>query len=363
MKKSKLINRVAAASLAAVMMVGMTGCGSNNVSYKPVYSDAEAENTSLMIGDYQISNAELMVYAIQELTLYTGNAVNLQTEENQNSHKNQVLGLVRETKILYDVALHNNVELSETDLEAKDKLVNSFKNAIPQKVFDKYGITDAIIDQVFTERTFVEKFENDIKNDMGQNMTNDVTEAMKDYNFVKMYYMTFPTVEVLGDAPKTDENGDYVYLSAADKKKVKEDAEKAVEEIKSGKDAEEVAAAYGVDTYSVEQKGYVGSFGDEIDKLLDGCNTGDVTEPFEDTLGYVVIYIKSAHDQDIMDSYVYGLVSDSVQDQMEVLEQKWLSTIEVDEEKDIVGDDWAEFDILDMSLTLEDAGVIVAREK
>ena len=363
MDMRRLINRIAALSMSAIMMLSMSGCGdSSKVSYEAVYSDEAAKETALMIGDYEISLSEIIFYAIQDLTLYSGYSSKLQTEENQLSHKDKTLGLLRETKILYNTALYNKVELNDNDLEARDKLISSFKNSVPQKVLDKYGITDELIEQVFTERTYVEKFQNDIKNDMGQTMTEDVTEAMKDYNFITMYYMTFPIVEVENDSPKKDEDGNYVYLSDAEKKKVKENAEAAVKEIKAGNDAEEVAEKYGVAAYCTEQKGYVGSFGEEIDKMLENAEAGYCVEPFEDTLGYVIIYVKNAHDDEMRDAYIYSLVSESVEDQMEALQKKWLATIEVDEEKDVVGTAWADFDIVELALTLEDAGVLVKPE-
>ena len=213
--KGKLKKIIVCAVTIAMTSTLLFGCSGkkDNKKNDVVYTKEEASTTKAMvIGDYDVYMDELMIYAIQEITLYGVTPDMIEADE--KTYKEQTLALARETKILYDVALHNNVELNDDDIAARDKLINSFKSVIPEEVFENFGISDEVIEKVFTERTYVEKFENDIKNKMGKDISDDLTEAYKDYNFQKLYYMVFPTIEVDEDGnPATDSEGNYIEAS------------------------------------------------------------------------------------------------------------------------------------------------------
>ena len=346
--------------LTATLLFGCSGKKKNDKS-TVVYSKDEASSTKAMvIGDYDVYLDELMVYAIQEITLY--DVTPDMVDKDEKTYKDQTLSLARETKILYDVALHNNVELNDDDIAARDKLIENFKAAVPDEVFEKYGVTDEAIEKVFTERTYVEKFENDIKNQMGQDISNDLTEAYKDYNFQKLYYMVFPTVETDADGnPATDTDGGYKEVSDDKKNEAKENAKKASEEINSGKDYNEVAKEYGIEKYCSEMNGYVGAYSDEMNEALEKISAGGCTDVIESELGYVIIAVTADHDEDLKTSYIYSVANDYLDDQYQSLRTDWLASIPVDTVNDMEGDVWANFKMKDLSQMLYDAGLIIAK--
>lgn len=365
MKKNHLFNKMLSLSLVAAMTFSfMTGCkGKDNKDEEKdksevIYTVEEASTTkALKIGDYEIYLDELMVYAMQDIITYGVKSEDIKKDEKTN--KDQALSLIRETKILYDVALHNDVELNDNDIVTKDQLVESFKDRVPDEVFEMYGVSDEVIDKVFTERTYVEKFQNDIQNQMGQDITNDLTEAYKDYNFQNIYYIMFPTIEVdKNDNPAVDDAGEYIPLSESEKAEVLKKANSAIEELRSGKDVEEVIAGYGVDKYSSEQAGYVGGYSDEVNEAVADLKAGECTDVMETELGYVTIYIIDDHNEELRDNYVYSIVKDMLQDQMESLKQDWLSTIPVDVENDVIGTAWDDFDMAKMSDILAGYGLV-----
>ena len=359
--RKKMIAAALAVSVAASML---TGCSNGLSSSKKVDSNAgtmtqkEASTTKAMvIGDYDIYMDELLVYAIQALV--TEGGTEAAVKANPNTYKEKALSLIRTTKILYDVTQHNDVTLDDSDMETTNNTIDNFLGSMPDGLLEKYGISEDVVRKVFTEQTYVSKFENDIKNDMGKTVQSDVEEKVKDYNFTIFDYILFPTVETTeDDVPATNTDGSYKYVSDDAKEKAKENAEALLEELKAGGDAASLAEKYGVSNYYFERTGYVGSFTDSVNKAVENLKAGDCSGVLEEELGYAVIHMQTDHDEDLLKNYAYAVASDTVDSQFEKLETQWLSSIEVDPEKDMEGTVWADYDLSGLAQSLADGGLL-----
>ena len=276
-KGKKYLKKQVVASVLALSMAAasLTGCSNGLSSSKKESSNVgtmtqeEASTTKVMvIGDYDIYMDELLVYAIQAMV--TNNGTLASVKANPDTYKEQTLSLIRTTKILYDVTQHNDVTLDDSDMETTNNTINNFLKSMPDGLLEKYGISEDVVRKVFTEQTYVSKFENDIKNDMGKTIQDDVEEKVKDYNFMVFDYILFPTVETTeDDTPATNTDGSYKYVDDAAKQKAKENAEALLKELEAGGDAETLATKYGVSNYYFERTGYVGSFTDSINKAVE----------------------------------------------------------------------------------------------
>ena len=359
--KKQMVASVLALSMAAA---SLTGCSNGLSSSKKESSNVgtmtqeEASTTKVMvIGDYDIYMDELLVYAIQAMVTNNGTLASIKA--NPDTYKEQTLSLIRTTKILYDVTQHNDVTLDDSDMETTNNTINNFLKSMPDGLLEKYGISEDVVRKVFTEQTYVSKFENDIKNDMGKTIQDDVEEKVKDYNFMVFDYILFPTVETTeDDTPATNTDGSYKYVDDAAKQKAKENAEALLKELEAGGDAETLATKYGVSNYYFERTGYVGSFTDSINKAVENMKAGDCSGVLEEKLGYAVIHMKSDHDEELLKNYEYAVASDTVDDQFNKLEEQWLSTIEVDTEKDMEGTVWADYDLSGLAQSLADGGLL-----
>lgn len=359
--RKKIIAAALTMSVAASML---TGCSNGLSSSKKADSSAgtmtqkEASTTKAMvIGDYDIYMDELLVYAIQALV--TEGGTEAAVKANPDTYKEKTLSLIRTTKILYDVTQHNDVTLDDSDMETTNNTIDNFLGSMPDGLLEKYGISEDVVRKVFTEQTYVSKFENDIKNDMGKTVQSDVEEKVKDYNFTIFDYILFPTVETTeDDVPATNTDGSYKYVSDDAKEKAKENAEALLEELKAGGDAASLAEKYGVSNYYFERTGYVGSFTDSVNKAVENLKAGDCSGVLEEELGYAVIHMQTDHDEDLLKNYAYAVASDTVDSQFEKLETQWLSSIEVDPEKDMEGTVWADYDLSGLAKALADAGLI-----
>lgn len=365
-KGKKYLKKQVVASVLALSMAAasLTGCSNGLSSSKKESSNVgtmtqeEASTTKVMvIGDYDIYMDELLVYAIQAMV--TNNGTLASVKANPDTYKEQTLSLIRTTKILYDVTQHNDVTLDDSDMETTNNTINNFLKSMPDGLLEKYGISEDVVRKVFTEQTYVSKFENDIKNDMGKTIQDDVEEKVKDYNFMVFDYILFPTVETTeDDTPATNTDGSYKYVDDAAKQKAKENAEALLKELEAGGDAETLATKFGVSNYYFERTGYVGSFTDSINKAVENMKAGDCSGVLEEKLGYAVIHMKSDHDEELLKNYAYAVASDTVDDQFDKLEEQWLSTIEVDTEKDMEGTVWADYDLSGLAQSLADGGLL-----
>ena len=365
-KGKKYLKKQVVASVLALSMAAasLTGCSNGLSSSKKESSNVgtmtqeEASTTKVMvIGNYDIYMDELLVYAIQAMV--TNNGTLASVKANPDTYKEQTLSLIRTTKILYDVTQHNDVTLDDSDMETTNNTINNFLKSMPDGLLEKYGISEDVVRKVFTEQTYVSKFENDIKNDMGKTIQDDVEEKVKDYNFMVFDYILFPTVETTeDDTPATNTDGSYKYVDDAAKQKAKENAEALLKELEAGGDAETLATKYGVSNYYFERTGYVGSFTDSINKAVENMKAGDCSGVLEEKLGYAVIHMKSDHDEELLKNYAYAVASDTVDDQFDKLEEQWLSTIEVDTEKNMEGTVWADYDLSGLAQSLADGGLL-----
>ena len=357
--KKQVVASVLALSMAAASLTGCSnGLSSSKKESSNVGTMTQASTTKVMvIGDYDIYMDELLVYAIQAMV--TNNGTLASVKANPDTYKEQTLSLIRTTKILYDVTQHNDVTLDDSDMETTNNTINNFLKSMPDGLLEKYGISEDVVRKVFTEQTYVSKFENDIKNDMGKTIQDDVEEKVKDYNFMVFDYILFPTVETTeDDTPATNTDGSYKYVDDAAKQKAKENAEALLKELEAGGDAETLATKYGVSNYYFERTGYVGSFTDSINKAVENMKAGDCSGVLEEKLGYAVIHMKSDHDEELLKNYAYAVASDTVDDQFDKLEEQWLSTIEVDTEKDMEGTVWADYDLSGLAQSLADGGLL-----
>jgi len=354
MKKIGLIKRLLVLVLSVTLALGMmTGCKG-----KQVYTQKEVSTTEVVkIGEYTIYLDEMIVYAIQDFYLQGGDSETFD-EVTDAYRKLTILSTLRENKIIYDVSQKNDLVLTDADMEFVNQSIANFKAKIGQEFLDKYGISDELLERLFYEQACVTKFENDMKNDLGRTIQDDLTKQYEDTKFITFYYMTFPTVQVADGQPVTGEDGKYVYISDAEKEKVKGDAEEAVKRIAAGEDYKAIAQEYGIADYCQETNGYTGAYSDEMNAVVEGLKDGDVSEPIDSDLGYNVIVMINSDDKNLKESYIYSVASEGVESEFEKLRQMWLGTIEIDAEGDKIGTTWDDFDLKGLLMDMEEAGLV-----
>jgi len=357
MKSNKLFRKICVVALATTLgLTSLTGCKKETESKS--YTVEEVSTTEVLkIGDYTIYLDELIVYIIQDFYLQGGDSASFD-EVSNDYRKMTILSTLRENKILYDVSQKNGVTLDDKDMTTVDTTVNNFKTIVGQELLDKYGISDELINRLFCEQACVAKFENDIRNDMGKTIETDLYKAYENTEFYRIYYMTFPTVEVENGNPKKDESGNYVYVSDDEKKKVEEQAIEAIERMRAGEDYIAIAEEYGIGAYCSEVNAYSGSYSEEMNELIESMKDNDVSDPIPSNLGYNVIYMIKANDTELKDSYVSAMTQDGLEQEYEKLRNNWLASIEIDMTGDMIGTVWDDFDLKPILVDMEKHGIL-----
>jgi hypothetical protein len=372
MKGIYRIRKALAVGCVALMGTGLlTGCGSSVSDGNATGTDAAAgtdtaqaglpdvdsDEVVLVVGDEKITEEEVMVYALLELL--SGQVTSSMVQSDESTYKNEVLTEIRETKILYAQALEDNMEFGDDDKEQVDTLIQSFKDYVGADALDEYGISDEMVEKVITETSYVDKLENDTQNQMGKSLTEEYNEKYKDYNFQTVYYMVFPTIEADDDGnPKQDDDGNYIPLDDDAKAEAKTQAESAQAEVASGKDAEEVAEAYGVDSYSDDKAGIAGQYSDTINDAMSELEEGQCTGIYESDTGYYFVTLLSDNDQTMFDSYVYAIVSDDVDEQYATKKQEWMDKVPTDDSTDLLDGIWEKFSLVGVAADLQQKGLM-----
>lgn len=362
MKRLRLTSCICAVVLGLSML---TGCGSTSdttgsASESKSQSKASGTDSSdavMTVGEYNIGKGELMLHSILEILSGTVQYDDIKNDEDK--YKQTVIDNIVETKMAGDAAKDAGMEFTEDDENTRDRLISDFTSYVPKSVREKYGISDELIDSVFNDTSIMNKIETNTRNELGKKLTADIKKQYKDYNFQKIYYLTFPKVKLDDDGnPMTDDGGNYENLEDKELADMKSKAETAVKEINSGADAKEVAKKYGVDSYSEEKQSYVGGYSDDMNDVMDKLTAGKCTEVYESQNAYYAIAVLTDHDSDILESFAYQTAESQVDTELEKTKQEWIDSC--DDKGGIVykDDTWKNFSLLDMATDLNDQGLM-----
>lgn len=347
MKKS--IKKVVATILGMSLILSLCACGTTKTKENKNVSYEDAATTkALVCAGYDIYLSELIMYAFQ--TAYIQRLPGDMDAATVKSHKDMVLSMLRTNKILYDVAVNNNVTLNEKDMEYVNQTIGDFKNVFSAEYLSRFGITDEIVDNVFKEQAIISKFQNDTKYEIKQNKIAELEKEFGDKNFHTLYYMMFPTVKVDDEGnPVKDDSDNYVYLSDKEKKDMLKKAEEAKKEIEGGKSYIEVAEKYGITPYCSESTGYDGAYDDkEKNDKICALKTGQCLDPYEDKISYILVVMVNDNDTEKKQSYIEYTADQSVSDEFTNMESVWFANYKVDEAGDMEGTVWADFSFLDL---------------
>ncbi len=362
MKRLRLTSCICAAALGLSMLAGCGSTSDTTGGAAGSKSQSEASSTDssdavMTVGEYNIGKDELMLYSILEIL--SGTVQYDEIKEDEDKYKQVVIDNIVETKMAGDAAKDAGMEFTEDDENTRDSLIKNFTTYVPKSVREKYGISDELIDSVFNDTSIMNKIETNTRNELGKKLTADIKEQYKDYNFQKIYYITFPKVKADDDGnPMTDDDGNYVNLDDKELADMKSKAEAAVKEINGGADAKEVAKKYGVDSYSEEKQSYVGGYSDDMNDVMDKLTAGKCTEVYEAGTAYYAIAVLTDHDSDLLESFAYQAAEAQVDTELEKTKQEWIDGC--DDKGGIVykDDTWKNFSLLDMATDLNDQGLM-----
>lgn len=349
---SKIRRHAAILLIFAVILSSLTACSvgkkkdkeDNKKESGVLFTPEEVKSTEVMkLGDETIYMDTALIYLIMSYRQYTV------TEENLDALpdicKPQALSSLRETYSIYKAAMDSGLTPSDEDEKQAKNYADIFIQACSD-ILEKCGISNEKVYEEYRKQMVVEKFKNDEKNRLGQELTKKYEDQYGKTRFFKVYAVIFPTVQVGSDGmPVSNSDGTYATVTDAEKKSAYENAVKAREEIIGGADCKEVIEKYNVDAYSSETTSYEGYSSSNGGKdTLEKLKTGEATEISENKLGYLFYVMLNDNDTDTRDYYIEYLASVDVDTEYTELEDKWKKTIAVDEQGDMIGTAWNDID-------------------
>lgn len=356
--------KLVSAALALTLVLTCVACGdtknsdgSNKKSDSSVEVSAEdTKNTEVLkIGDEKIALDYVYLYVIQ--FIYTYNATEDTISNNMDSYKNQIISQLRTDEIKYIYAKNNGIELTDDEKTEMDDVVDRYFKTFPKEFLEKYGISRETVESLFYKQRYISKLNDETQKNLEEKYQKEAAEELKDKTFFDLYYMLFPTVEYKDGSPVTDSDGKYTQLSDEKKQKQAKDAAEAKKRLEAGEDIQDLEKEYGIEECSEELRSYFGAYSEDLNNLIKDLQNGDVSETYESDLGYMVVKMVNNNDEDYKQYYIETAAGQKASNQMTVEENNWLASVEVDEEKDMIGDTWSNLDISKVAAAMDKEGI------
>ncbi|MCM1158362.1 MAG: peptidyl-prolyl cis-trans isomerase [Bacteroidales bacterium] len=349
--------KLASLILVLIMVCACAGCGSSK-------GKLPTENSSgvevIKIGGENITLDFIYLYTIQYIYTYGVNADAFSGD--MDNYKSQILSQLRSDEIQYQKAKQEGIELTDAEKEEMNQVVDRYYKTFTEKLLGSYGITKEAVTELFMKQRYLTKLNDETTKELEKEYRKEAEKAVGDKDFYELYYLLFPTVEYDDNgSPKTDENGKYIEYSKEDKEKQKKLAEEAKIKLEAGEEHEQLAEEYGIKEYSDTIRAFKGAYTGGLENLIADLGNGDISEIYEDDLGYMVVKMINAKDEDYKQYYLDSYASQRASEELENKKTEWQNAVELDSKKDFIGDTWDNLDLSEIAKQMEKQGIISAK--
>jgi parvulin-like peptidyl-prolyl isomerase len=335
--------------LVSILLLGCFGCGNSSsdsgektakdTGEKTAKAEKANDSTIMTLGEYDVSLSEFNLYLIQYMSMQLTEPEDM-TDELASSTIETVLSEMRLELVEYLVALSTeDVTVSQEDLDSVETSASNYIETYGEDFLTKYGINQEDVEQLFTEQVYISALTDKAKADMKEDYYQQYSEEYSDKTFHSVYYALFPSVEYDEDGnAKTDDDGEYISLSDDDMKKQKEKAEELQKRAAAGESLEDLIEEYGISMCSGAEHNYSGAYGEDLNKVIEGMDTGDISDVIETEAGYMVVRMDNPDDTDYKEYAIQYAATQKSNDMITQMQQNWLSAsgyadAEADEDK------------------------------
>ncbi len=311
-----------------------------------------ADTVVFTVGTQPVYLDEVNLYCLENITELGINKTQLDTVKSKDGtpapvyYKNEILDLIMDTKITYQKAQKDGLNLTEEEEKGVRRDVVAYMEGVNGSVLQKLGITMDTITESYRQRALAKKMEEKVSENL----------EVEEQQYCTMYMLMFPKVE-------TDKDGDYVrgadgetpiLLSEEEIARKKADAQAAYEELKAGKEIEEVAKAYNVELFSGTQSNMADSFGEPFKKYAKSLKTGEFSPVLEIESCYVILEMIEENNQDLAEQIMAHYRADMEKEAMEEAIIKWADELSVSGEPEYNGEVWENISLYDFAQYVED---------
>lgn len=332
----KKIMRFTAFVLVMVMMIPfVSGCGESKQAKKVVFSvngtDVTLDEVWLYcksVQEYYEQYYSSMFSSPQVWTSsYPVEKDDGTTEDStlENVAKRSAIKQIRQIKLASSYADKKKVTLTNAEQKKVKEQVDNFMSKVTKDEKKQMGISDSLVEKVFTESAKVEKLKEKLAKDEGIEISDEDAQTSK------IYYIYFPTTAY----DKT--SGKSVTASKDNKKKALTDAEDALERVQAGNDIATVAAAYGMTGSSGETSVNTDTdLPEEISKAVAGLKDGEVYDKVVAASdGYYIIKMEKVIDEQATADRKEELLGKKEQELLDKKFKEWTKDEKFDYDTDV----------------------------
>lgn len=336
-----------------ILVIGCicVGCGGNQIS-----AENASETEVVKIGNETITLDYIYLYAIQYIYTYKTDEGTISAD--MSNYKNQILEQLRSDEVQYQKAKEEGIELTEEEEKEMEQVVERYYSTFPEELLGSFGITKEVVTELFMKQRYLTKLSDETTKELENQYQEEAQETLGDKDFYELYYLLFPTIEYGEDGqPVTDDSGKYVEYSEEDKEKQKELAEEAKKKLEEGEEPEKVAGDYGISDYSDTNRAFKGLYNTGLEDLIADLESGDISEVYEDEMGYMVVKMINSKDEDYKQYYIETYAVQKASEELENAKATWLNEAGLRNE-DIIGDVWSGVDISVVAKKMKELGVL-----
>ena len=279
-----------------------------------------------------VLNLGLSEAAMQETTAEDGSNA-------ADYYKQEILELIMDYKVEYMIAKEQGLTLTEEEQKDVRNDVMTYLGKVDGRLLTQWGIKEEMIEEVYTQRYLAHKLE--------ESVTEDVT--VEDQKYCTIYLMLFPKIEMSEDGDfATEEDGETpVVLSEKEILQRKEDAEHALEDLKAGEDAAEVAKKYEVELYSGEESNLAESFEEPFSEYVQSLKENECSPVIETESYYGIVQMLKENNEEVAGQILEYYKADLKEEAIEEQKTEWYEQLGIGEEPVFEGNIWENISLYD----------------
>lgn len=326
--KKKLL----AMALSVAMCCGLllTGCEQKE-------SQNPAEQLVLNVGEENIYMNEVNFYALsfaQALGITANTNLDEAFSADQtydDAYKAQLLVQIRQSKILYLMAVEKGITLSDAELAEAQSNAEAFLSKYDVQEQEKYGFTLESLTEIYKQREMIMVLEKQMASEV-------VLDTEEDTEYGTVSNMIFLKVEIDENGSAVlDENGEYVFLSESEQAEQKANAEAALERAKNGEAFEDLIEEYGIGLVS----GEVHATKSSIESTY-GLKDGEISDIIENDYSYTIVQVINNYDEEYSKTVEAYYLNTQQKESVSAQEQEWFDNFEISDD-DLRQDVWDAF--------------------
>ncbi len=298
----------------------LTGCSGEKVSVE------EGKSTVVLsIEDYDVTLSETYLYLIQYCYNNSLDAADV-TEIAEAGIIDTTMKQLKLEVVEYLLAVETGIEPSEEKMAEAKVSAENFYNYFGADFLGTYGIDQACVEDLFVRQAYINTMTDKAVSDLSEEYLAQFEKDYADLKFHTVYYALFPSVEydAEGNAMK-DDAGNAVPLSEDVMKEQLAKAEELRSRALAGESMEDLVTEYGIAHCSGIERNYEGAYAGELNTVVAGLATGDISEVVKTDAGYMVVRMDNPDDLEYKDYMIRYLAYQNANQLLPTMQESWMT--------------------------------------